>query len=324
MIKKDDKIYIAGHNGLVGRAIYKKLKNKGYKKLIVEDRKKLDLTDQSKVYKFLKKNKPKFIFILAAKVGGIFANINNKADYIYENIIIQSNLIHGAFKCGVKNIIFLGSSCIYPKYSKQPMKEKYILTGKLEETNDSYSIAKIAGIKMCESYNQQYKTNYKSLIPSNIIGPNDNYDKLNSHFIPAIIRKTHNIKMNKSKNLIIFGNGKAKREIIYVDDVADACIYFMNKKIKESYINVGTGKDFTITEYAKKIIKIVLKDKKVKIKFDKKKPNGMPRKVLNINLAKKYGWQSKISIDSALKKTYFSYIKNKNTNNKNLNNFKLK
>ena len=318
MISKKDKIYIAGHKGLVGSAIYRRLKDNGFTRLITEERKNLDLSDQGKVYKFLKKSKPKLIFITAAKVGGIFANINNKADFIYENITIQSNLIHGAFKCGIKNIIFLGSSCIYPKFSKQPMKEKYILTGMLEETNDSYSIAKIAGIKMCESYNQQYKTNYKSLIPANIIGPNDNYDKLNSHFVPALINKIHNIKMKKSKNLIIFGNGKAKREIIYVDDVADACIYFMNKKIKESFINIGTGKDFTIIEYAKMIIKLILKNKKVDIKFDKAKPNGMPRKVVDINLATKYGWKSKTTIDNALKKTYFSFLKDKSLNNKEL------
>ena len=318
MISKKDKIYIAGHKGLVGSAIYRRLKDNGFTRLIIEERKNLDLSDQGKVYKFLKKNKPKLIFVAAAKVGGIFANINNKADFIYENITIQSNLIHGAFKCEIKNIIFLGSSCIYPKFSKQPMKEKYILTGKLEETNDSYSIAKIAGIKMCESYNQQYKTNYKSLIPSNIIGPNDNYDELNSHFVPALINKIHNIKIKKSKNLIVFGNGKAKREIIYVDDVADACIYFMNKKIKEPFINIGTGKDFTIIEYAKKIIKLILKNKKVDIKFDKAKPNGMPRKVVDISLATKYGWKSKTTIDNALKKTYFSFLKDKGLINKKL------
>ena len=310
MISKNDKIYIAGHNGLVGSAILRNLKKKGYKNLLVASRKKLDLTKQDSVYKFLKKNKPKFIFIAAGRVGGIFANIKNKANFIHENIIIQSNLIHGAYINRIKDIIFLGSSCIYPKFSRQPMKEKYLLTGKLEETNDSYSIAKIAGIKMCESYNLQYKTNYKILIPSNIIGPNDNYHKNDSHFVPALINKIHKIKVNKQKELTIYGNGKAKREIIYVDDVADACVYFMNKKIKENYINIGTGRDYTINDYVKKLIKLILNNKNIKIKYDKQKPNGMPRKVVDISLAKEYGWKAKTKLDSAIQKTYLSFLQN--------------
>ena len=307
MIKKDDKIYIAGHNGLVGRAIYKKLKNKGYKKLIVEDRKKLDLTDQSKVYKFLKKNKPKFIFILAAKVGGIFANINNKADYIYENLIIQSNLIHGAFKCGVKNIIFLGSSCIYPKYSKQPMKEKYILTGKLEETNDSYSIAKIAGIKMCESYNFQHKTNYKCLMPCNLYGPNDNYHLNNSHFLPALIRKIHDAKIKNKKKIKIWGTGSPKRELMFVDDLADACIYFLNKKTDETLINIGSGMEKSIIGFAKFIINELNLD--LKIEKDLSKPDGTPRKIVDTSIAQKNGWKSKVNFRTGFNKTYLDYKK---------------
>ena len=210
----NSKIYVAGHRGLVGSAIIKELKKKGFKKIIIANRRQLDLTNQVKVLKFLKKTKPNFIFIAAAKVGGIYSNNKYKAEFIYENLMIQSNLIHSAFLCKIKNLIFLGSSCIYPKKSKQPIKEEYLLTGKLEETNDAYAIAKIAGIKMCESYNFQYKTNYKCLMPTNTFGPNDNYHVLNSHFIPSLIRKIHEVKIKNKKNLILWGNGKAKREIL--------------------------------------------------------------------------------------------------------------
>ena len=226
MIKKNDKIFVAGHKGLIGSAIVRKLKLKGFKKIITVDKKKLDLIDQKKVFNFLKKNKPKFIFLAAAKVGGIYSNSKSKADFIYENLMIQTNIIHGAFKTNIKNLIFLGSSCIYPKFSRQPIKEEYLLTGRLEETNDAYAIAKIAGIKMCESYNAQYKTNYKCLMPTNTFGPNDNYHKLNSHFIPALIRKIYDIKNNNKQIINVWGDGSPKREIIYVDDIADACIFF--------------------------------------------------------------------------------------------------
>ena len=248
MINEKSKIYVAGHNGLVGSAILRKLKDKGYKKLIYESKRKLDLTKRAEVYKFLKKHKPDFIFIAAAKVGGIYYNQKNKAEFLLDNLLIQVNLIHSAYLCGIKNLIFLGSSCIYPKFSKQPIKENYLLTGKLEETNDAYAIAKIAGIKMCESYNSQYKTNYKCLMPTNTFGLNDKYHKLNSHFIPALIKKIYEINKKKNKVINIWGNGLAKREIIYVDDIADACIYFMNKKVKDSLINIGTGKELSIKD----------------------------------------------------------------------------
>ena len=230
MISTKSTIYVAGHNGLVGSAIVRKLKAVGYKNIITSNRKKLDLTNQLKVFGFLKRIKPDFIFIAAAKVGGIYANNKFKANFIYENLVIQNNLIHGAYLSGVKNLIFLGSSCVYPKNCKQPIKEEYLLSGPLESTNDAYALAKIAGIKMCESYNEQYKTNYTCLMPTNTFGPNDNYDTLNSHFLPALIKKVENLRNSKKNTLLLWGNGKAKREVIHVDDIADACVYFMSKK----------------------------------------------------------------------------------------------
>ena len=308
MINKKSKIFVAGHNGLVGSAIVRKLKEKGYRNIITIEKSKLDLTNQLKVFNFLKKNKPKFIFIAAAKVGGIYSNNRFKAEFIYSNLSIQNNIIHAAYKCKIKDLIFLGSSCVYPKLCKQPIKENYLLNGVLEKTNEPYAVAKIAGIKMCESYNFQYKTNYKCLMPTNTFGPNDNYDSLNSHFFPSLIKKIHTIKKNKKNVLILWGDGSPKRELIFVDDVAEACVFFMNKKIKESLINIGSGKDFTIKEYANLLLKIIYPEMKVKIKFDKTKPNGTLRKVLNINLAKKYGWVAKTDIKKAIKITYKDYL----------------
>ena len=310
MLNKNSKIYLAGHKGLVGSAILRGLKKKGFKNIIYKSRKELDLKNQSKVLKFLKKQKPEFIFIAAAKVGGIYSNNKYKAQFIFENLSIQSNLIHSAYLSGVKNLIFLGSSCVYPRDCKQPIKEDYLMTGELEKTNDAYAIAKIAGIKMCESYNDQYKTNYKCLMPTNTFGPNDNYDQMNSHFFPALIKKCHALKINKRNKLTLWGNGKAKREVIFVDDLADACVYFMNKRFKETVINIGTGKDYTIKEYAKKILNLVIPNKKISIKFDKTKPNGTPRKVLDVSLAKRYGWRSKTNLKLAILKTYEEF-KNK-------------
>ena len=232
MINKNSKIFVAGHKGLVGSAIVRKLKEKGYKNIITIGRSKLDLTNQLKVFNFLKKNRPKFIFIAAAKVGGIYSNNKYKAEFIHSNLSIQNNLIHAAYKCNIKDLIFLGSSCVYPKLCKQPIKESYLLTGLLEKTNEPYAVAKIAGIKMCESYNFQYKTNYKCLMPTNTFGPNDNYDILNSHFFPSLIKKIHNLKRNNKKFLTIWGDGSPKRELIFVDDVAEACVFFMKKKLK--------------------------------------------------------------------------------------------
>ena len=308
MFNLKSKIYVAGNKGLVGSAIVRQLKKEGYKKIIFEDRSKLDLTNQLKVLNFLKKKKPNFIFIAAAKVGGIYSNNKYKAQYIYENLSIQSNLIHSAYLCGIKNLICLGSSCVYPRKCKQPIKESYLLTGKLESTNDAYAIAKIAGIKMCQSYNQQYKTNYKCLMPTNTFGPNDNYHNLNSHFFPALIRKIHKVKKSKKNYLTLWGNGKAKREVIHVDDLANACIYFMKRKTKHSLINIGSGKDYSINYYANLILKLIIPNKKIVLKYDKSKPNGTPRKVLDVSIAKQYGWSSGENLQEAIIKTYNSYI----------------
>ena len=309
MISKKSKIFVAGHNGLVGSAIVRRLKDLGYKNIILRNKSSLDLTNQLKVNKFLKKYKPKFIFIAAAKVGGIYSNNKFKADFIFNNLSIQTNLIHSAFLNGIKNLIFLGSSCVYPRNCTQPIKEDYLLGGKLEKTNDAYAIAKIAGIKMCESYNEQYNMNYKCIMPTNTFGPNDKYDSLNSHFLPALIKKIHNLKKNKKKKLVLWGNGMAKREVIYVDDIADACIYFMNKKIKENTVNVGTGKDLTIKKYAELMLRLIIPERKIKIVYDRSKPNGTPRKVLDISLAKKYGWKPKTNLKDSILKAYKSYLR---------------
>ena len=308
MIDRKSTIYVAGHKGLVGSAIVRKLKKIGFKKVLTVTKSKLDLTNQSKVYNFIKKKKPNFIFIAAAKVGGIYSNDKYPAEFIHSNLAIQNNVIHAAYLCGVKNLIFLGSSCVYPRLCKQPIKEKYLLNGELEKTNEAYAIAKIAGIKMCESYNHQYKTNYKCLMPTNTFGPNDNYDPLNSHFFPSLIRKIHEIKVKNKKELVIWGDGSPKREVIYVDDIADACIHFMNKKFRETVINIGTGKDFSINEYAKIILNLIIPHKKIKIRYDKSKPNGTPRKVMDVALAGKYGWKSKINLNEAIRLTYSDYL----------------
>tara|TARA_S200000501_G_scaffold362868_1_gene392895 strand:+ start:944 stop:1870 length:927 start_codon:yes stop_codon:yes gene_type:complete len=303
------KIFLAGHKGLVGSAIFRKLIQNKYNKIITTDRKKLDLLDQKKVFNFLKKKKPDLVIIAAAKVGGIYYNSNFGADFIYENLQIQNNLIHGSFKNNIKRLVFLGSSCIYPKNSKQPIKEDYLLTGKLEETNSPYATAKIAGIKMCEAYNKQYKTNYICLMPTNTYGPNDNYHELNSHFFPALIRKCHECKIKKKKFIEVWGSGKPLRELIFVDDIADACIHFMNKKTEKFLINIGTGKDKSIKDY----INFIKKKMKlnVKIKFNKSKPDGVRRKVLDVSLAKKYGWKAKIPLEKGFDITYRDYLKNK-------------
>ena len=310
------KIFLAGHKGLVGSAILRKLKEKKYKNILTIDKKKLNLLNQKSVLNFINKKKPNIVIIAAARVGGVYHNEKHGADFIYENLQIQNNLIHASFINKVKKIVFLGSSCIYPKRSTQPIKEKYLLTGKLEETNEPYAIAKIAGVKMCEAYNKQYKTNYISLMPSNAYGPNDNYHSLNSHFFPALIKKAHECKIKNKKTFNVWGSGRPLRELIFVDDVADACVYFMKKKTKESLINIGTGKEMRINDYVKFLIKKLNLD--VKIKYDTKKPDGVYRKVLDINLAKKYGWKSKFSLDRGFDITYKAFLKNY----KNLKNYK--
>ena len=313
-LNKNSKIFVAGHKGMVGSSIVRYLKKKKYKNILTVDKKNLDLLNQIKTQKFLMRNKPKFVIIAAAKVGGIMANNKYKAEFIYQNLLIQTNLIHSSYLAGVKKLIFLGSSCIYPKFSKQPIKEEYLLDGKLEKTNDAYAIAKIAGIKMCESYNQQYGLNYISLMPTNLSGPNDNYNLKNSHFYPALISKIYQAKIKKKKTIKIWGNGKAKREILFVDDLADACEYFLKKKVKHTIINIGSGHEKTILGYSKFIMKKM--NVNFKILFDKNKPNGTPRKILNFNLARKYGWKPKFSLSEGFDLTFSNFINKKKSNEK--------
>ena len=301
------KIFLAGHRGMVGSAIYKKLKINGYNNILVRSKSELNLLDQNRTFRFLKKNKPHFVILAAARVGGIKANLKNKDKFIYENLQIQNNIIHGSYLAGVKNLFLLGSSCIYPKHCNQPMKEKYLLTGPLEETNDAYSIAKIAGLKMCEYYSKNYNLNFKSIMPPNLYGPNDNFDLETSHFYPALIKKIYLCKLNNSKKLIIWGTGKAKRELMFVEDFADAIIFFMKKKIKQPFLNIGTGKENSILWYAKYLMKKM--KVKLKIKFDKTKPDGMPRKCLDISIAKTYGWKPINNLDKGFQITFNYFTK---------------
>ena len=309
------KIFVAGHNGLVGSAIVKKLKLLGYRNIITINKKELDLINQQNVFDFLKETSPEIVINAAARVGGILANNKFKAEFIYENLSIQNNIIHGCFINKVKDLIFLGSSCVYPKNSDQPIKEKYLLTGVLEKTNEPYAVAKIAGIKMCESYNFQYNTNYKCLMPANIYGPNDNYDLSSSHFFPAIIKKVYDAKIMKKNCITLIGTGRPIRELIYVDDLADACIFFMNKKIKETLINIGNSKGLTILEYAQFVIKSL--NLNLDIKFDKSKPDGTPIKILDNSISKKYGWYPKVNLETGFKLTYKNFLRNQLKNDKN-------
>ena len=307
-LDKKSRIFLAGHKGMVGSAILRHLKNKKYKNIITQNKNKLNLLDQKQTETFICKNKPDFIILAAARVGGILANQNYKANFIYENLMIQTNVIHSAYKAGVKKLIFLGSSCIYPKLSKQPIKENYLLSGELESTNDAYAIAKIAGVKMCEAYNKQYNLNYICLMPTNLYGPKDNYDDLNSHFFPALIKKIHIAKKKNKKIVKLWGNGKAKRELMYVDDLASACEFFLNKKTKHTLINIGSGIEKSVENFAKFVMKKL--NIKLKIIYDKSKPNGTPRKILDINIAKRYQWKPNINLNKGFKTTYTDFLKN--------------
>lgn len=309
------KTFIAGHNGMVGSALVRKLTNK--EELLLLDKSKLNLEDQSQVDYFFKTSRPSKVYLAAAKVGGIYANNIYRADFIYNNLQIQNNIIHACYKYGVEKLLFLGSSCIYPKFSEQPIKEESLLTGPLEYTNEPYAIAKIAGIKMCESYYKQYGCNFISVMPTNLYGPNDKFDLQNSHVLPALLRKFHEAKINKNPLVEIWGTGKAKREFMHVDDMADACIHIMNsidaKDLYESgvsHINIGTGEDVSIQELAEIISKVV--DFDGQIIYNTSQPDGTPRKLLNVERLTKLGFSAKIKLEEGIRSTYDWYLNQQN------------
>lgn len=308
-MEKDSKIFIAGHKGMVGSAIFRKLQSEGYKNIIVKSRQELDLLDQAQVHNFFKTEKPEFVFLAAAKVGGIEANRTQLGAFTYENLQIQNNIIHNSYLFKVKRLLFLGSSCIYPKFAPQPIKEEYLLTGALEPTNYGYAIAKIAGLKMCEAYSDQYGCDFISLMPTNLYGINDNFDLKNSHVLPALLRKFHEAKINGSSEVEIWGSGNPRREFLFVDDLADACVFIMNKKEKMGLLNVGVGSDITIRELAEIIKKIT--DFTGDLKFDSSRPDGPPQKLLDVSKINSLGWKAKTDLEEGIRKVYKWYLENK-------------
>ncbi len=307
----DSKIMITGANGMVGRSLVKKLKKEGYNNLLTPSSKELDLKNQNDVEKYFKENKPNYVFHLAAKVGGIAANIESPADFLHDNLIMQSNVIEFARKYKVEKLLFLGSSCIYPKNSPQPMKEEYVLTGKLEPTNEGYGISKIAGLKMCQYYNKQHGTNFISLMPCNLYGPNDHFDPQKSHVVPALILKFHKAKKENLEFVEIWGTGNVKRELLFVEDLTDAITYFMlnyNAKDLDPFINIGYGEDVTIKELAFMIKDVV--GYNGEIRFNPEKPEGMSEKLVDLTKSKEFGWQKKVSLMEGLKNTYSWYLEN--------------
>jgi len=317
-MSKSDNIYVAGHRGMVGSAIIRTLQNQGFENITTRTHSELDLTNQYKVQEFFSQEKPDQVYLAAAKVGGIFANDNYPAEFIYQNLMIEANVINAAFKSGVKKLLFLGSSCIYPKLADQPMREDALLSGYLEPTNEPYAIAKIAGIKLCESYNRQYSEShgidYRSVMPTNLYGPGDNYHPENSHVIPALIRRFHEAKINNEDKVIVWGSGKPKREFLFVDDMASASVYVMNldKKTYDqntneicSHINVGTGEDLSISKLAKTLKKVI--GFNGEIEFDSSKPDGSPRKLMDSSRLKNLGWNHKIDLKLGLELTYQSF-----------------
>lgn len=304
-MNKEAKIYIAGHRGMVGSAIFRKLKQEGYSNLILKTSKELDLRNQQAVSNFFLKEQPEYVFLAAAKVGGILANNQYRGTFIYDNLMIQSNVIHHAYLNGVKKLLFLGSSCIYPKLAPQPLKEDYLLTGILEPTNEPYAIAKIAGLKLCEAYRVQYDCNFISAMPTNLYGPNDNYDLKNSHVLPALIRKFHEAKMTNAPTVSIWGSGAPMREFLHVDDLADACLFLMKQYDQEEFINIGTGKDISILALAIIIKSIV--GYKGQIIHDYSKPDGTPKKLLDISKMNQLGWTAKINLRIGISTVYQSF-----------------
>lgn len=305
---KNSKIYVAGHRGLVGSAIVRNLESKGYKNIIYRTSKELDLTNQQDVNKFFDDEKPEYVFLAAAKVGGIHANNTYPADFIYENLMIQSNVIKASHDSKVKKLLFLGSTCIYPKMANQPIKEEYLLTGSLEKTNEAYAIAKIAGLEMCKFFKRQYGDNFISCMPTNLYGPNDNFDLKNSHVLPALIRKMHEAKLNKNDTVEIWGTGKPLREFLYVDDMADACVFLMENYDGEEHINIGTGEEISIKDLAQLIKKIV--DFDGELAFDNSMPDGTPKKLTDVSKLHNLGWKHKVKLNKGIELSYEWYKKN--------------
>lgn len=303
------KIYIAGHRGLVGSALHRKLLSKGFYNILTRTHKELDLTDQQAVNSFFEEDRPEYVFLAAAKVGGILANNTYPAEFIYQNLMIEANVIHAAYSYGVKKLLFLGSSCIYPRMAPQPLKEEYLLTGDLEITNEAYAIAKIAGIRLCKHYNQQYSTNFISVMPTNLYGPNDNFDLETSHVMPALVRKFHDAKINNLPEVVIWGTGTPKREFLHVDDLADACVYLMEHYDASDvgeFVNVGIGQDISIKELAELIKRIVGYDGT--IVYDASKPDGTPRKLLDVTRLHGLGWKARTLLEDGISDTYKWYV----------------
>ncbi|SHG59424.1 GDP-L-fucose synthase family protein [Flavobacterium johnsoniae] len=301
-MNKSDKIYVAGHRGMVGSAILRELKIKGFTNFVLKTSSELDLTNQQDVADFFQTEKPDYVFLAAAKVGGILANNTYRGDFIYENLMIQSNVIHQAYLNNVKKLMFLGSSCIYPKMAPQPLKEEYMLTGELETTNEPYAIAKIAGIKMCDAYRGQFGCNFISVMPTNLYGPNDNYDLNNSHVLPAMLRKFITAKRNNDNSVTIWGTGNPKREFLYVDDLADACLFLMENYNEQGLVNVGVGEDISIFDLALLVKKVV--DFQGEILIDISKPDGTPRKLMDVSKLHNFGWKAKTSLEEGIRKVY--------------------
>lgn len=306
---KNAKIFVAGHRGMVGSALVRKLQALGYTQVITRSRQELDLLNQQAVHDFMHAERPDYLFIAAAKVGGIQANNVFRADFIYQNLIIEANLIHSAHTAGVQRLMFLGSSCIYPKLAPQPLKEDYLLTGPLEPTNEPYAIAKIAGIKLCEAYNDQYGRRYISVMPTNLYGPNDNYDLNNSHVLPALIRKAHEAKEQGQAKLTVWGSGTPMREFLYADDLADACVYLMETDYNGPLVNIGTGQDITIRQLAETIVKVV--GFQGDLSFDASKPDGTPRKLMDVSRLSSLGWTAKTSLEDGIRLAYQDFLKNR-------------
>lgn len=308
MMEKNAKIYVAGHRGMVGSAIVRALKNQGYTNIITRTSKELDLRRQIDVEEFFAKEKPDYVFLAAAKVGGILANNEAPADFMYDNMILEMNVIHEAYKNKVKKLMFLGSSCIYPRMAPQPMKEDCLLTSELEKTNEAYALAKISGLKYCEYLNRQYSTDFISVMPTNLYGPNDNYHPEHSHVLPALIRRFHEAKENNLNEVVIWGTGTPLREFLYVDDLADACVYLMNTYSGNETVNLGTGKELSIKELAELVKKVV--GFKGDISFDTTKPDGTPRKLLDVSKLEKLGWKYKTELEDGVKLAYEDFLNN--------------